>query len=73
MDVNDIKTIKQALKEMKEFMDGGKPEHVQDAKAFGDMVVKVLEGLAFKVEELEREIGPNVAFINSDDVPHRLR
>lgn len=71
--MDDIKTIKQALKEMKVFMEGGKSDHIPDAKAFGDNVVKVLEGLAYKVEELERNIGPSSAFIDPNDAPHRLR
>jgi len=69
----EIQTIKQALKHMKEFVETGNNEHITDARLFGEYVVKVLEGLAYKVEELEREIGPSTAFIDPNSAPHRLR
>jgi len=71
--MEQIKTIKEAIKEMQLFIEGKPATHVTDAKAFGEHVVKVLEGLAYKVEELERNIGPSSAFIDPNDVPHRLR
>lgn len=71
--MSELKTVKEALADMKKFMDGGAPQHVTDSKQFGQTIVKVLESLNYKIEELERQIGPSGAFIDPNDSPHRLR
>ncbi len=71
--MEEIRTIKEAIKEMKLFVSGQTAPHIPDAKVFAEQIVKVLEGLAYKVEELERNIGPSSAFIDPNDAPHRLR
>lgn len=71
--MDEFKTIKQAIKEMTEFMNAGKSEHIKDPQQFAKTIISVLEGLSYKVEELERNIGPSSAFIDPNDAPHRLR
>lgn len=71
--MNEITKIKEAVNDMKAFIEGGTPKEVTDPKQFGIMIVRVLEALNYKIEELERQIGPSSAFIDTNDVPHRLR
>lgn len=69
----ELKTIKEALAEMKTFLGGGQAEHVTDHKQFLATALQILESLNFKVDELERQIGPGDAFISIGDIPHRLK
>jgi uncharacterized FlaG/YvyC family protein len=72
--MEELKTIKQTLEEMKKFLNNdGTAVHIKDSQEFGKSIIKVLESLHFKVEVLEREIGHSNAFITADDIPHRLR
>lgn len=69
----EMKTVKQAIAELKKFIESGSSENIKDAGQFGKTVVDVLESLNFKVEALEREIGPSGAFIDPNDANNRLR
>lgn len=71
--MEDLKTLRETIEEMEQFMNGAKPPHIQDGTQFGKCMVKVLREFHFRIEELEREIGKGPAFIDSSDVPHRLR
>ena len=71
--MEEFKTIKQAIKALREFAANGKAEHISDSQKFASVIVDVMEGLEYRVEVLERSIGPSSAFIDTNDVPHRLR
>lgn len=73
MEILNSKQAKDSIKEMRAFMEGKKSDVVPDARAFGNMVIELLEYYQYKFESLEREQGPSSAFIDSSDVPHRLR
>lgn len=75
MNMDEVKTIKQAVKLMQEYnvaIRSGQEPKINVADYF-ELNAKVLESLMFKVEELERQIGLGPQFINMDDVPTRLR
>jgi len=73
MAMEDLKSLKETIAEMEKFMNGEKPEHIADPKQFGQCIVKVLKELSLRVEEMQRENGVSSAFIDPNDVPHRLR
>ena len=70
----DIKTIRQGLEELTNMANNAACS-AQDRQMveFMALVAKVMEGLTYKVERLEREVQPNVAFIDDHDVHNRLR
>jgi hypothetical protein len=75
MNIEDIKTVKQAIKLLNEYniaIRSGQPTQLTVPEIF-ELNVKVFESLAFRIEDLERQIGLGPQFINMDDIPTRLR
>ncbi len=73
MEIHNIKESKDALKEMEKFMKGEKSDTVPDARAFGNQVIEMLKFCIFTFESIQRDQGPSSAFIDSSEIPHRLR
>ena len=69
----EIKTLRQAVNEIKKFATTGESENIKDAGQFARVIADALESLSFKLEAIEREMGPSNAFIDPNDVNNRLR
>lgn len=73
MAIEELKSLKETIAEMEQFMNGETPAHITNPSEFGKCIVKVLKELSLRVEEMQRENGLSSAFIDPNDVPHRLR
>ena len=73
MAIEELRTLRETIEEMEKFMKDGTSVHISTPSEFGKCIVKVLKEFHFRIEELEREIGKSSAFIDPNDVPHRLR
>jgi hypothetical protein len=71
---NHITTVRQGISELDNIArNAACNSSDQQMIEFMDIVAKVLDGLAYKVEKLEREVQPSSAFIDPNDIPGRLR
>ena len=69
--MKDVKTIEKGIEEIQRLADSATCSG--EVKDFMAMVVKVLDGMNYKLDKVGQEVLPNNAFIDPSDIPTRLR